>query len=175
MREHTLSNTVWSHLRGAWSRRVRLNTRVTPSARTTPKAAAQGPRRADLELAPANIWVTETALATALDMGLMSEMLSIFTIRGRHRVAADWPGHPGVSCSEGGGTSRPEPSYLRSHRRPRNGAGAELRAECLRRFRIPPMGTQPRIVTLMTPSSSGDKMAVRDISRRRLVPEPLPD
>ena len=27
-----------------------------------------------------NIWVTETALATALDMGFMSEMLSIFSI-----------------------------------------------------------------------------------------------
>ena len=27
-----------------------------------------------------NIWVTETALATALDMGFMSEMLSLFSI-----------------------------------------------------------------------------------------------
>src|SRR5262245_4921178 len=27
-----------------------------------------------------NIWVTETALATALDMGFMSEMLAIFSI-----------------------------------------------------------------------------------------------
>ena len=36
-------------------------------------------RRADLEQRR-NIWVTETALATALDMGFMSEMLSIFSI-----------------------------------------------------------------------------------------------
>ena len=43
-------------------------------------AAAKDENGEPISNSARNIWVTETALATALDMGFMSEMLSIFSI-----------------------------------------------------------------------------------------------
>jgi hypothetical protein len=45
-----------------------------------PEAAAKDENGEPISNGARNIWVTETALATALDMGFMSEMLSIFSI-----------------------------------------------------------------------------------------------
>ena len=51
-----------------------------PLGTNDPEAAAQDENGEPISNGARNIWVTETALATALDMGFMSEMLSIFSI-----------------------------------------------------------------------------------------------
>jgi hypothetical protein len=51
-----------------------------PVGTNDPEAAAQDENGEPISNSARNIWVTETALATALDMGFMSEMLSIFSI-----------------------------------------------------------------------------------------------
>ena len=45
-----------------------------------PAEAAKDTNDRPISNSARNIWITETALATALDMGFMSEMLSIFSV-----------------------------------------------------------------------------------------------
>ncbi len=51
-----------------------------PKGTSDEEAAAKDENGEPISNSARNIWVTETALATALDMGFMSEMLSIFSI-----------------------------------------------------------------------------------------------
>ena len=51
-----------------------------PKGTNDEAAAAKDASGQPVSNGPRNIWVTETALATALDMGFMSEMLAIFSI-----------------------------------------------------------------------------------------------
>ena len=79
MREHTLSNTgglTYAEM----GRFQSADDPGDPRGTNDPEAAAQDESGEPISNSARNIWVTETALATALDMGFMSEMLSIFSI-----------------------------------------------------------------------------------------------
>jgi hypothetical protein len=79
MREHTLSNTgglTYAEMGQYQS----ADDPSDPAGTNDPEAAAQDDTGEPISNSARNIWVTETALATALDMGFMSEMLSIFSV-----------------------------------------------------------------------------------------------
>lgn len=79
MREHTLSSTQGL----TYAEMGRFQSAADPSdpMGTNDEAeAAKDDNGEPISNGARNIWVTETALATALDMGFMSEMLSIFSI-----------------------------------------------------------------------------------------------
>ncbi|HEX4865846.1 MAG TPA: hypothetical protein VFV02_17390 [Acidimicrobiales bacterium] len=79
MREHTLSSTgglTYAQMGQYQS----ADNPSDPVGTNDPEAAAQDENGEPISNSARNIWVTETALATALDMGFMSEMLSIFSI-----------------------------------------------------------------------------------------------
>jgi hypothetical protein len=79
MREHTLSNTGGL----TYAEMGQYQSAENPSdpvGTNDAEAAAQDENGEPISNSARNIWVTETALATALDMGFMSEMLSIFSI-----------------------------------------------------------------------------------------------
>jgi hypothetical protein len=79
MREHTLSNTgglTYAEMGQYQS----ADDPSDPAGTNDPEAAAQDENGEPISNSARNIWVTETALATALDMGFMSEMLSIFSV-----------------------------------------------------------------------------------------------
>ena len=79
MREHTLSNTgglTYAEM----GQYVSAEDPSDPAGTDDPDAAATDENGEPISNSARNIWVTETALATALDMGFMSEMLSIFSI-----------------------------------------------------------------------------------------------
>jgi len=79
MREHTLSNTGGL----TYAEMGQYQSAENPSdpvGTNDPEAAAKDENGNPISNSARNIWVTETALATALDMGFMSEMLSIFSI-----------------------------------------------------------------------------------------------
>jgi hypothetical protein len=79
MREHTLSGTGGL----TYAEMGRYQSAEDPSdpAGTSDEAAAAKDANGEpISNSARNTWVTETALATALDMGFMSEMLSIFSI-----------------------------------------------------------------------------------------------
>ena len=79
MREHTLSDT--GGLTYAEMGRYQSAENPSDPAGTNDEAAAAKDENGEpISNSARNIWVTETALATALDMGFMSEMLSIFSI-----------------------------------------------------------------------------------------------
>jgi len=79
MREHTLSDT--GGLTYAEMGRFQSAANPDDPAGTNDEAeAAKDDSGQPISNGARNIWVTETALATALDMGFMSEMLSIFSI-----------------------------------------------------------------------------------------------
>ncbi len=79
MREHTLSGT--GGLTYAEMGRYQSAANPDDPAGTNDEAeAAKDESGEPISNGARNIWVTETALATALDMGFMSEMLSIFSI-----------------------------------------------------------------------------------------------
>jgi hypothetical protein len=79
MREHTLSSTGGL----TYAEMGQYQSAENPSdpvGTNDPEAAAKDENGDPISNSARNIWVTETALATALDMGFMSEMLSIFSI-----------------------------------------------------------------------------------------------
>jgi hypothetical protein len=79
MREHTLSNTgglTYAQM----GRYQSAEDPSDPAGTNDEEAAAKDANGEPISNGARNIWVTETALATALDMGFMSEMLSIFSI-----------------------------------------------------------------------------------------------
>ncbi len=79
MREHTLSGSGGL----TYAQMGRYQSAEDPSdpAGTNDEAAAATDENGEpISNSARNTWVTETALATALDMGFMSEMLSIFSI-----------------------------------------------------------------------------------------------
>jgi hypothetical protein len=79
MREHTLSNTgglTYADMGQYQS----AEDPSDPKGTNDPEAAAKDENGNPISNSARNIWVTETALATALDMGFMSEMLSIFSV-----------------------------------------------------------------------------------------------
>jgi hypothetical protein len=79
MREHTLSST--EGLTYAEMGRYQSAANPDDPKGTNDEAeAAKDDSGQPISNGARNIWVTETALATALDMGFMSEMLSIFSI-----------------------------------------------------------------------------------------------
>ena len=79
MREHTLSSTgglTYAEM----GRYQSADNPSDPKGTNDPEAAATDENGQPISNSARNIWVTETALATALDMGFMSEMLSIFSV-----------------------------------------------------------------------------------------------
>jgi hypothetical protein len=79
MREHTLSSTGGL----TYAEMGQYQSAEDPSdpvGTNDPEAAAKDENGNPISNGARNIWVTETALATALDMGFMSEMLSIFSV-----------------------------------------------------------------------------------------------
>jgi hypothetical protein len=79
MREHTLSST--GGLTYAEMGRFQSAANPDDPKGTNDEAeAAKDDNGEPISNGARNIWVTETALATALDMGFMSEMLSIFSV-----------------------------------------------------------------------------------------------
>ena len=79
MREHTLSSTgglTYAEM----GRYQSAENPSDPAGTNDEAAAAKDDNGGPISNSARNIWVTETALATALDMGFMSEMLSIFSI-----------------------------------------------------------------------------------------------
>ena len=79
MRTHTLSSTGGL----TYAQMGRYESAANPGdpkGTDDPAAAAKDAGGQPVSNGARNIWVTETALATALDMGFMSEMLSIFSI-----------------------------------------------------------------------------------------------
>jgi len=79
MREHTLSST--GGLTYAQMGRYQSAANPDDPKGTNDEAeAAKDESGQPISNGARNIWVTETALATALDMGFMSEMLAIFSI-----------------------------------------------------------------------------------------------
>jgi hypothetical protein len=79
MREHTLSGS--GGLTYAQMGRYQSAENPSDPAGTNDEAAAAKDENGEpISNSARNTWVTETALATALDMGFMSEMLSIFSI-----------------------------------------------------------------------------------------------
>ena len=79
MREHTLSGS--GGLTYAQLGRYQSAENPSDPAGTNDEAAAAKDENGEpISNSARDTWVTETALATALDMGFMSEMLSIFSI-----------------------------------------------------------------------------------------------
>ena len=79
MREHTLAGT--GGLTYAEMGRYQSAANPDDAKGTNDEAqAAKDESGQPISNGARNIWVTETALATALDMGFMSEMLSLFSI-----------------------------------------------------------------------------------------------
>ena len=79
MREHTLSGS--GGLTYAQLGRYQSAENPSDPAGTNDEGAAAKDENGDpISNSARDTWVTETALATALDMGFMSEMLSIFSI-----------------------------------------------------------------------------------------------
>lgn len=79
MREHTLAGT--GGLTYAEMGRYQSAANPDDAKGTNDEAeAAKDENGQPISNGARNIWVTETALATSLDMGFMSEMLSIFSI-----------------------------------------------------------------------------------------------
>ena len=79
MREHTLAST--GGLTYAQMGRYQSAENPDDPAGTNDEAAAAKDENGDpIDNGARNIWVTETALTTALNMGYMAEMLSIFSI-----------------------------------------------------------------------------------------------
>jgi hypothetical protein len=79
MREHTLSNTgglTYAEM-GQYQSAADPS---DPAGTNDPEAAAKDESGEPISNGARNNWGTETALATALDMGFMSEMLSIFSV-----------------------------------------------------------------------------------------------
>jgi len=79
MREHTLSSTgglTYAEMGQYQS----ADNPTDPKGTNDPEAAAKDANGQPISNSARNIWITETALATALDMGFMSEMLSIFSV-----------------------------------------------------------------------------------------------
>jgi hypothetical protein len=79
MREHTLSSTgglTYAEM-GRYQSAANPD---DPKGTNDETAAAKDESGQPISNGARNIWVTETALATALDMGFMSEMLSIFSV-----------------------------------------------------------------------------------------------
>jgi hypothetical protein len=79
MREHTLSSTgglTYAEM----GRYQSAENPSDPKGTNDEAAAAKDDSGEPISNGARNIWVTETALATALDMGFMSEMLSIFSV-----------------------------------------------------------------------------------------------
>ncbi len=79
MREHTLSGTgglTYAEM----GRYVSAANPDDPVGTNDEAEAAKDESGQPISNGARNIWVTETALATALDMGFMSEMLAIFSI-----------------------------------------------------------------------------------------------
>jgi hypothetical protein len=79
MREHTLSNTGGLTYADMGQYQSAENP-SDPVGTNDPEAAAKDANGDPISNGARNIWVTETALATALDMGFMSEMLAIFSV-----------------------------------------------------------------------------------------------
>ncbi len=79
MREHTLSSTGGLTYAEMGQYQSAENP-SDPAGTNDPEAAAKDENDEPISNSARNIWVTETALATALDMGFMSEMLSVFSI-----------------------------------------------------------------------------------------------
>ena len=79
MREHTLSSTGGLTYAEMGQYQSAENP-SDPAGTNDPEAAAKDENGEPISNSARNIWVTETALATALDMGFMSEMLSVFSI-----------------------------------------------------------------------------------------------
>ena len=79
MREHTLAAT--SGLTYAQMGRYQsADDPSNPAGTNDEAAAAKGADGKPVDNGARNIWVTETALTTALNMSFMSEMLSVFSI-----------------------------------------------------------------------------------------------
>jgi hypothetical protein len=79
MREHTLSSTgglTYAEMGQYQS----ADNPSDPKGTNDPEAAAKDENGQPISNSARNIWITETALASALDMGFMSEMLSIFSV-----------------------------------------------------------------------------------------------
>jgi hypothetical protein len=79
MREHTLSSTgglTYAEM----GRYQSAEDPSDPAGTNDEEAAAKDENGEPISNGARNIWITETALATALDMGFMSEMLSIFSV-----------------------------------------------------------------------------------------------
>jgi hypothetical protein len=79
MREHTLGSTgglTYAQM-GMYQSAENPD---DPAGTNDPEAAAKDSNGQPISNGARNIWITETALATALDMGFMSEMLSFFSI-----------------------------------------------------------------------------------------------
>ena len=79
MREHTISGTgglTYAEM----GRYQSADDPSNPAGTNDEAAAAKDENGEPISNSARNTWVTETALATALDMGFMSEMLSIFSI-----------------------------------------------------------------------------------------------
>jgi hypothetical protein len=79
MREHTLSSTEGLTY-AEMGRYQSADNPSDPKGTNDEAEAAKDENGEPISNGARNIWVTETALATALDMGFMSEMLSIFSI-----------------------------------------------------------------------------------------------
>jgi hypothetical protein len=79
MREHTLSSTEGLTY-AEMGRFQSADDPSDPKGTNDEAEAAKDENGEPISNSARNIWVTETALATALDMGFMSEMLSIFSI-----------------------------------------------------------------------------------------------
>ena len=79
MREHTLSGTgcLTYEEMGRYQSAANPD---DPKGTNDEAEAAKDENGQPISNGARNIWVTETALATALDMGFMSEMLAIFSI-----------------------------------------------------------------------------------------------
>jgi hypothetical protein len=79
MREHTLESTNGM----TYAEMGRFQSAANPSdpkGTNDEAAAAKDAKGQPISNGARDIWVTETALTTALNMGFMSEMLSIFSI-----------------------------------------------------------------------------------------------
>ena len=79
MREHTLSSTEGLTY-AEMGRYQSAENPGDPRGTNDEAEAAKDDSGQPISNGARNIWVTETALATALDMGFMSEMLSIFSV-----------------------------------------------------------------------------------------------
>jgi len=79
MREHTLGNTGGLTYAEMGQYQSAENP-ADPEGTNDPEAAAKDADGQPISNGARSIWVTETALATALDMGFMSEMLAIFSV-----------------------------------------------------------------------------------------------